>query len=68
MSRSITAVKDAEKRAAACGVRLAELHAAAGCHRATWNRWRLGRGGPNLDQLAAVDELLSRHPPPSEAA
>ena len=63
MSRSIIAVKDAEKRAAACGVRLTELHAAAGCHRATWNRWRLGRGGPNLDQLAAVDELLSRRPP-----
>ena len=68
MSRSITAVKDAEKRAAACGVRLTELHAAAGCHRATWNRWRLGRGGPNLDQLAAVDELLNRRRPPSEAA
>jgi hypothetical protein len=68
MSRSIAAIKDAEQKAAARGVKPAELHAAAGVHRATWNRWRQGIGGPNLDQLAAIDELLNRRSAPSEAA
>ena len=67
MDRSIAAIKHAETRAAACGVTLRELHAAAGVHRATWNRWRLGASGPNLDQLAAVDELLTRRAAPSKA-
>ena len=66
MSRSIAAIKTAEARAAACGVTLAELHAAAGVHRATWNRWRMGASGPNLDQLTSVDELLSCRAAPSE--
>ena len=68
MSKSIAAIRNAEKRAAACGVKPAELHAAAGVHRATWNRWRQGIGGPSLDQLAAIDELLSNRAAPNEVA
>ena len=68
MSKSIAAIRNIEESAAACGVKPAELHAAASVHRATWNRWRQGIGGPSLDQLAAIDELLSNRAAPNEVA
>jgi len=60
-TRSIEAIKSAEDRAKQVGLAPAALHKAAGVHRATWNRWRAGKGSPSLDQLDAVEELLGQH-------
>lgn len=57
------AVKAAETEAKALGIDIAELHGAAGVHRATWNRWRAGEFAPSLDQWLSVQALLrSRRP------
>lgn len=53
------AVKNAEIEARSLGLDQADLCAAAGVHRATWNRWRTGAFAPSLDQWMQVQALIA---------
>lgn len=61
MTKSITALRDIEERALRAGIAIVDLHKAAGVHRATWNRWKAGKGAASFDQLDAVEDFLRRH-------
>ncbi len=58
---SVGRITQLEQRARVAGLTIADLFVAAGVHRTTWQRWRLGRSGPNLDQIAAVELAIARH-------
>ena len=58
--RTAQAIRDAEARAKELGLTAADLHAAAGVHRATWNRWRAGEFAPSLPQWMRVQDLIAR--------
>jgi len=59
--KSAEVVREAEQRAKRLGLNPADLHAAAGVHRATWNRWRAGEGEPALSEWSRVQALLDGH-------
>lgn len=58
--RTAAAVREAEERAKRLGLTAADLHRAAGVHRATWNRWRAGSFAPSLAEWMRVQDVLSQ--------
>lgn len=57
VSERIAAV---EERAKERGLSVADLCVAAHVHRATWQRWKAGRGEPGVTQWDAVEALIER--------
>lgn len=48
----------AETRAKRIGLTVKDLCQAADCHRATWQRWKAGKGEPSVSQWERVERHI----------
>lgn len=58
-----SAIRIAEIRAKAAGRTVDELCRVAACSRASWQRWKRGRGEPTISQWRRVEAFLAELPP-----
>jgi DNA-binding transcriptional regulator YiaG len=60
MATSQERIEEVEARAKQLGLSISDLCTAAEVHRATWQRWKAGKGKPDIEQWGAVESLLDQ--------